>query len=223
MGVSVLSFVALVLPGMLLALQGSGRLSVLPAASHAAAVTLPALGGGAPLPPRSGFLLREMLAFTLVALPPLVLSAQVRGKPSARLDQLDLASFTPCLAVAAGVFYAWGEVVGLMGSPLARSPQPLGVFAASFVFGILAGTRRPTWPWRSLLVPALLISSGFGSFALARSISGGAWPTAADLLVAAPILPAILVTLAGSAYYPLRKSLGDRYGKTSKPDLGGLP
>jgi len=208
--VALLSFSALVLPGALLALQGRGRLSALPGPSYfGASVIIPLLRGWGGLGPFSWFLLYPAASLVLVALPPIVLAARVGRRPGRRLDRADAGALVVCLAVAGMVLFAWGIVEErVLPSTLEdRGLIPLvETSAACFLFGLLAGRSRPGWPWAPLLVPTLLVGWHLARLTLALGSPGGPWPPVTDLL-ALPLAPAVLVTLAGSRWWPLGERL----------------
>jgi hypothetical protein len=201
--VVLLSFSALVLPGTLLALQGRGPLSALPGASYfGATVAIPLLRGWGGVGPLSWFLL---LYLVLVSLPPIVLAAGVGRRPARPIDQAARGALVVCLGLAGIVLFIWGMVEEVLPSTLGdRGLIPLvETSVACFLFGLLAGRSRPGWPWARLLVPALLVGS---DLARLTPFLGGEPGSQVGNLLALPLGPAVLVTLAGSLWQPL----GDR-------------
>jgi hypothetical protein len=209
-GLAILSFVALVLPGVLLALQGWRRLSILPAAAYFVGVVvfILFLGGGIP----SEWVVLRLATLILVLLPPLVLGANLRQRPSRNLNKMDGSGLAVSFAIAAGVLFAWGVIIDSIPSMVRELSYPFETFAACFAFGALTGTSRPGWPWAPFLVPALLVGWVLGSFLLVSRVSGAPWPPAADFLLL-PLAPAVLVTLAGTMWQPLSEKFNHNPGK----------
>jgi hypothetical protein len=204
-GIAVLSFAGLVLPGVLLAILGWGSLSVLPAASYfVASVSIPFLRGWGGFALSSYALLA--LIFACVASPPLVLAAQVGRRSVRRSNRIDAGTFAVSFAAAALLIYVWGRIVNPLPPTAQGFSLTFNVLIACFLFGALAATRRPGWPWAPFVVPALLLSGDFASFALGRELVGEPWPPVRDILVSVPLMPAVLVTLVGSAWQPMSES-----------------
>lgn len=199
-GVGFLGFVSFVLPGAILALQGWGRLSIIPIAPYFAVIVIILLvGGGLP----SEWALLRTASLLLVLLPTVVLAAHLRGRFPRKFNRMDASSLAFCFGIAASILFAWGVIVDSSPSVLSDLSRPVEIFAACFMFGVLAGTLRPGWPWAPLLVPTLWVGWVFASLLLLYELSGQPGPQAADLLVL-PVAPSVLVTFAGSMEQPLR-------------------
>lgn len=205
------TFMALLLPGIILARQGWGRLSMLPTSLYFFVIVLvPFATGGVP----TDLLLPQVPGVILVLFPLLVLTGETKCERPRQFSKADLGPLATSFAIAGIVLWAWGIAMESNASPLSDLSRPLEIFTACFTFGLFAGTSDRRWQLKAFLVPTLLIGRFLGSILLNYRLAGQSPPTI-SAFVAIPLVPSVVLTFAGSLAEPMRKIFRPRAGRSN--------